>query len=252
MRRGGLKIVCLPILLLLLAPTLSVAQEDRTVNLESRVLESFDPNDRASDWLVRGSKFVADGFPKKAYAESWPEALYGANREGKELEVLGAHFKFNKQGYNYIEFIPVRENDEGNLVPNPLTIPGRAKQLDLWVWGSDYDYYLEAHLRDHRGMVHTLKLGNLDFVGWKNLRIDIPGYIPQSSDHVPYLEQLSLVKLVLWTKPTEAVRDCYVYFDQIKVLTDVFVDRFDGDALAQPGKVQEIWGESDGQDQNQE
>jgi hypothetical protein len=237
-------------LLLLLVPALSIAQE-KTVNLESRVLESFDPNDRTTEWLVRGSKFVTEGFPKKAYAEAWPEALYGANRENRELEVLGAHFRFNKQGYNYIEFIPVTENDQGEMVPNPLPIPGRARQLDLWVWGSDFDYYLEAHLEDHRGMVHTLKLGNLDFVGWRNLRIGIPGYIPQSADHVPYLKGLRLVKLVLWTKPTESVQDCYVYLDQIKVLTDMFIDRFDGDALAQPGKVQDIWGEAEGQAQNQ-
>jgi hypothetical protein len=39
--------------------------------------------------------------------------------------------------------------------------------------------------------------------------------------------------------------------DQIKVLTDMFIDRFDGDALAQPGKVQDIWGEAEGQAQNQ-
>jgi hypothetical protein len=237
-------------LLLLLVPALSIAQE-RTVNLESRVLESFDPGDRTTDWLVRGSKFVTEGFPQKAYAEAWPEALYGANREGRELEVLGAHFRFNKQGYNYIEIIPVTENDEGETVPNPIEIPGRARQLDLWVWGSDFDYYLEAHLQDHRGMIHTLKLGSLDFVGWKNLRIAIPNYIPQSADHVPYLEVLRLVKLVVWTKPTESVKDCYVYFDQIKVLTDMFVDRFDGDGLAQPERVQDIWGSGDGQNQNQ-
>jgi len=240
-------------LLLLLVPALSVAQRDgQTVNLESRVLESFDPDGRTTDWMVRGSKFVTEGYPKKAYAEAWPEALYGANKEGRELEVLGAQFKFDKQGYNYVEFIPVTENEEGNRVPNPINIPGRAKQFDLWVWGADFDYYLEAHLKDHRGIVHTLKLGSLNFVGWKNLRVDIPGYIPQSSDHVPYLETLRLVKLVVWTKPTESVQNCYIYFDQIKVLTDMFIDRFDGDGLASPERVQEIWSEdAEGQNQNQ-
>lgn len=246
MRRGVLIGVCLAVLLVFLTPAL-VAEE--TINLESRTLESFDPETRTTDWIVRGSKFVTEGFPKKTYAESWPEALFGANRDGKDLQVLGAHFKFDRQGYNYIEFIPARENEEGEMVANPIEVPGRAQLFDLWVWGSDFDYYMEAHFKDHRGVVHTLKLGNLDYTGWKNLRVNIPSYIPQEQNYAPYLEGLKLVKLVLWTKPSERVHNCYVYIDHLKVLTDVFVSRFDGDSLAQPEQVDEIWQEGDNQGQ---
>lgn len=245
MRQGSLHFVCLLMLLLLLTPTLLVADE-KTLNLESRILETFDPDTRATDWHIRGSKFITEGYPQKAYANTWPEALFGLNPEEEDREVLGAHFKFNRQGYNNIEFIPVREDEDGEMVHNPIDIPGRARQIDLWVWGSDFDYYLEAHLRDFQGVVHTLFLGNLNYVGWKNLRADIPGYIRQSQQYAPYLAGLQLEKLVLWTKPTERVHDCYVYLDQIKVLTDIFISRFDGDQLAQPERVQEIW-ESEGE-----
>ncbi len=252
MRRGVLLTVCLAMLLVFLTPTLVIADE-QTVNLESRILESFDPETRTTEWLVRGSKFVSEGFPKQTYAETWPEALFGANREDRELEVLGAHFKFDRQGYNYIEFIPVKEDEEGNTVPNPIQIPGRVQQFDLWVWGSDFDYYMEAHLQDWRGVVHTLQLGDLNFVGWRNLRVGIPSYIPQSQRYAPYLEGLKLIKLVVWTKPVERVHNCYIYLDQLKVLTDVFVTRFDGDALAQPDRVNDIWQEGQGtQQQGQE
>jgi hypothetical protein len=247
MRRGVLLTVSLAVLLVFLTPTLVFAQE-RTVNLESRILESFDPEERTTDWVVRGSKFVSEGFPRQTYAATWPEALFGANREDRQLEVLGAHFKFDRQGYNYIEFIPVRQNDEGDTVPNPIQIPGRPQQLDLWVWGSDFDYYMEAHVQDWRGVVHTLQLGSLDFTGWKNLRAGIPGYIPHSQRYAPYLEGLRLIKLVVWTKPNERVHNCYLYLDQIKVLTDTFVDRFDGDELARPERVDEIWQENGGEE----
>ena len=245
MRQGSLHFVCLLMLLLLLTPTLLVADE-KTLNLESRILETFDPDTRTTDWLIRGSKFITEGFPKKAYAQTWPEALFGANREERDLEVLGAHFKFNRQGYNNIEFIPVKEGEDGEPVHNPISIPGRVQQLDFWVWGSDFDYYMEVHLRDFRGVVYTLNMGSLNFVGWKNLRTDIPSYIPQTQDYAPYLAGLQLEKIVLWTNPTERVHNCYVYIDQIKVLTDIFISRFDGDTLAQPEQVQEIW-ESEGE-----
>jgi hypothetical protein len=38
------------------------------------------------------------------------------------------------------------------------------------------------------------------------------------------------------------VNECYFYLDQIKVLTDVFISRFDGDALTDPDKIEELWG----------
>lgn len=242
MRRGVLLIVCLAVLLVLLAPALVFA-EGETVNLESRILETFDPEDRTTEWQVRGSKFVSEGFPQTTYAAAWPEALFGANRDGRELEVLGTNFKFDRQGYNYIEFIPVQEGEEGDMVHNPIPVPGKVQQLDLWVWGSDFNYYMEVHLQDWRGVVHTLQLGDLDYVGWKNLRVTIPSYIPQSQQYAPYLDGLKLVKFVVWTKPTERVHNCYLYIDHVKVLTDVFVSRFDGDGLAQPERVDEIWQE---------
>lgn len=240
MRRGSLHFVCLLMLLLLLSPTLLVADE-KTLNLDSRILETFDPDTRTTDWLVQGSKFITEGYPEQTYAETWPEALFGANREDQQLAVLGTHFKFDRQGYNYIEIVPVTQDDEGNPVHNPIDIPGRAQQLDLWIWGSDFDYYLEVHIRDYRGVIHTLNLGSLNFTGWKNLSTPIPSYIPQSQQYAPYLAGLQLDKLVLWTKPQERVHDCYLYLDQIKVLTDIFISRFDGDELARPEKVDEIW-----------
>jgi hypothetical protein len=241
MKRGVLLFLCLLVLVLLLAPSLLFADE-QTENLVSHVLESFDPETRTTEWLVTGSKFVTEGFPKQTYIEAWPEALYGANREELDLQTLGAYFKFDRKGYNYIEFIPVTENEAGETVNKPIPIPGFVKKIDLWAWGSDFDYYLEVHIMDPRGVVHVLNMGSLNHVGWKNLSTNIPSYIPQSKNYAPYLQGLELVKVVLWTKPEESVNECYFYLDQIKVLTDVFISRFDGDALTDPDKIEELWG----------
>jgi hypothetical protein len=62
---------------------------------------------------------------------------------------------------------------------------------------------------------------------------------------VPRLESLKLVKFRLWTKPAEQVKEFQVFFDQLAALTDTFESVFDGDELADPEVVQEIWN-SDG------
>ncbi len=242
MKRGSLLFLCLLLLFSLAIPTYLLADEV-TENLESRVLESFDPDTQTTEWYVRGSKFITEGYPEWIYTEAWPEALFGANREGKDLRVLGINAKFDRQGYNNLEIIPVKEGEDGELVPNPISIPGRVKLIDIWIWGSLYDYYMEVHLSDYRGVVWVINLGSINYRGWKNLRSEIPHYIPQSESYVPHRKGLSLEKLVLWTKPTERVDNFYLYIDQIKVLTDMFESRFDGDNLTWPEKMDEMWGE---------
>ena len=240
MRKGSILIICLTVLFLLVLP--SVMADSATENLESKILESFDPENRTTDWLVVGSKFITEGFPKQTYTEAWPEAVYGSNSDGMDLQVLGINVKWDRKGYNNIEIIPVKEDEDGNIVPNPISIPGRVRKLDLWVWCSDFDYYLEAHVRDTRGVIHVLHLGGLARIGWNNFYADIPNRIAQTGQYVPFLKSLELVKFVVWTKPTENVSDYYIYFDQIKVLTDTFITRFDGDDLAGRGSAEKIWG----------
>ena len=266
MRKGSLLTLYLILLfsILVVAP---VAADQITENLESIVIESFDHPDNpdeavlsSSEWIVRGSKFatkvydengkVVEQYPKSKYVEAWPEALFGRNKEGKLHKVLGVHGKFDRQGFNYIEFIPAVKGDDGELVPrrledrNEITIPGRAKTIDLWVWGANFDYYLEVHIRDFRGIMHVLPLGSIKYTGWKNLKVNIPTYIPQAGGYVTaggYLKELKLVKLVLWTRPNEKVNDFLLYIDHMKVLTDMFVSRFDGDGLADLDFINDTW-----------
>ena len=245
MKRGALLLICLSFLLISAQLVLS---DEVVQNLESRIIESFDdPN--AQQWYVQASKFIADGYPLMTYAPAWPEAVFGRNVEGRDLRVLGAKAAFDKQGYNYLEFIPVRQDQDGQMVPDPIELPGRVKDLDLWVWGSNYDFYMEVHLRDYTGRVHVLQLGGIKYVGWQNLKTPIPSYIPQAGGYVTeggFIKTLELVKFVLWTKPAENVSGFNVYLDYVKVLTDTFVTRFDGDDLADPTKVQDIWSNAEG------
>ncbi len=249
MKRGGPCITFLFILLFLAA--VSVIADETTTSYQSVVVESFD-NPEESRWIAQGSKFATvvetdEGrivYPQFGYFEEWPDALYRRNQEGNEtLLSFGVHGKFNRKGYNYVELIPVeQENDEeGKPIPREVALPGRVASLDLWVWGANLAYYVEAHIRDHRGIVHVIKMGDIDYLGWKNLRSSIPTYIPQSVTHAPLFRGLNLVKLVVWTHPTERVDDFYIYFDQLKIFTDVFEDLFDGDDLADPEYVDQLW-----------
>jgi hypothetical protein len=218
--------------------------DENSVSLESIVLESFD-GDSNYEWRVAGSKFATKtdeaAFPQSSYLPIWPMALFGSNREGNDLRALGIHGKFNRQGYNWIDVYPVAAGGGEESEPVEIPIPGRVRYLDMWVWGANLNYYIEAYVRDYRGLVYSINLGELGYQGWKNLRVSVPSTIPQDKRVLPLLESLKFVKFRIWTRPREPANDFYVYFDQFKVLTDTFESTFDGDELANPGRIQELW-----------
>jgi len=225
------------------------AADELTVNYVPRVLQSFDPDEKGREtyraWQLRPSKFGYDAEGESLWesklVDGWPESLFGKNRDKDDLQVLGLHGSFQRKGYNYVEIVPGTGEGSG-FTPRPLVIPGRADAIDMWVWGSNHAYTLEIHVRDFNGIDHVLPLGLLQFVGWKNLRVRVPGNIPQVWKYVPRLRNLEVTKLVLWTTPGEKVDDFYMYLDQLKVVSDVFESRYDGDTLGEVEALQEIWG----------
>lgn len=250
--------------LLIISPAANLIADENVLSLESKVIEDFDNDPKTGEdcttrWIVRGSPFidVSRNYPNVKSVKSWPEALYGKNKEGLDLRVLGIDAGFTRQAYNYLEIIPVRlfdsttdkeddvihtEADGKKWVHAPIVFPGRIKALSLWAWGSNYDYYLEAHFRDHMSIVHVLPLGSLKFTGWKSMSVEIPSSIPQATNYIPKLKRLRLEKIMLWTRPTERVAEFWFYLDSLKVLTDLFESRYDGDELGDETFLQNTWG----------
>jgi hypothetical protein len=228
--------------------------DENTVDFEAIVLDTFDGNSTHEwtvgsktyqydfTWKLDASKFATksdeDQWPKLTYVPSWPMALFGTNREGKDLKSLGIWGKFDRRGYNWVDVFPV-SGDGGE--PFEIPIPGRISYLDMWVWGANLNYYIEAYFRDYQGVVHTIYLGAIGHTGWKNMRVHIPTNVRQSKRVLPRLAGLTFIKFRIWTTPLERVDNFYVYFDQFKVLTDTFESLFDGDELADEDRVNELW-----------
>jgi hypothetical protein len=246
MKQGIFKIVCL---IMMASIAVSVFADNNTVALESVVLESFDGNSNYV-WKAVGSKFASnvDGetYPKANLIPTWPAAVFGNNRQGKDLKSLGIWGKFDRQGYNWIDIYPTAGDGGEDEGPVEIPIPGRAQSFDMWIWGSNLNYYLEVYVRDYQGVVHTLYLGNIAYEGWRNLRVQLPRSIPQAKRVLPRLAALSFVKFRLWTQPAEVANDFRVYLDQFRVTTDTFESIYDGDELADPERVQELWSEGGG------
>jgi len=201
--------------------------DDSTVNLESKVIQDFSKPE-AQNWFVMGSKFSTGDFPHVGYIKGGPLAIMQGDKAAAEnARSLGVAMLFDRKEYNWIDIIPGTKEK-----PIELSLPGRVKNIDMWVWSGNFNYYMEAYVRDYRGVVYTILMGDLNFVGWKNLRINIPDNIPQGKKYLPRREGLTLVKFRIWTRPTEVVvvpgsegaenvdKAVKFYINNIKVLTE--------------------------------
>ena len=109
-----------------------------------------------------------------------------------------------------------------------LKLPGKVKALSVWVLGRGSDYTLEAWVQDWKGSTHVLKMGSVNFVGWRPLTAKVAANIPQDIDTYPQTKNLVLTKLVLRSKPTANTEKVVIFFDSVKVLTDMYDVHFDG------------------------
>jgi len=241
MKQVSFKIICLIVWACI--AVFSGFSDDFAVSLESRVLESFNgDSDAPYVWKTDTSRFITTGFPRLNYVEAWPVSAFGNNRGAgtSTIRSFGIHGRFDRRGYNWIDVYPVLANDRDEN-PYEIPIPGRVQNIDMWVWGANLRYYIEIYLRDHRGVIHTLHLGQINYPGWRNLRVNVPTSIPQSRRVLPSYAGLTFVKFRIWTQPVERVDNFFIYFKQLKILTDVFENLFDGSDLADPENVERLW-----------
>jgi len=236
--------------------------------LKAIVVEDFEKSD---DWIV-------ESIPKKnpnpkrnpvtelklKYMEGSPSALkperWSADKKGmNKKSCLGMHFRFKYPGYNSIHVLPpleVKWDDPSEKVTTydprtgkqiqerALQLPGKAKALSIWAHGRGNDYFLECWVKDYRGEVHILKFGTLNFVGWKPLLTNIPRYIPQSIESYPQTRVLKIMRFVIRSSPDAPSEDVFMFFDQLKVLTDTYEVNFDGQNLHKAFKSGKMPGSS--------
>ncbi len=231
--------------------------DEKTMNLQSVVLEDFELNENGKPkkmWMAIPNRFGREGslesgksLQEVSWIESWPESYFGKNGEfddGNGLKkyktCLAVKLAFERQGYNSVELFPLEEK-EGKYKTTNLPFRGRVRQLDMWVWGANYQYEMEIVIMDYRGVEWRLPVGSIHHIGWKNFTVYIPNYIPQSVSYIPSTKRFSLVKVVIWTTPREKVSGAYLYIDHIKYLTDIFESNYDGYNLGQDDTIKNLW-----------
>lgn len=222
MKKG---VVVFASLALLLGCTCPVFAQFSTKAVETRVIDTFDNvGENEWTWNVVTSNGIADGYPKFDYFDGQPNTLRVMN-ENPDVphKVLGVQVSYKRKGENWFEVYPVKDGEAYEI---PLV--GQVTMLDFWMWGANYKYFIDVMIRDTQGRVYTLPAGNLFFNGWKNVIIDIPTHITQSTRMRSGPKQMTFVGFRIHTDPNEWVDDFSIFFDQLKFTTNIMKNIYDG------------------------
>ena len=229
MRHGSL--IFASVVVVFLCTLFPLSSQEAEVNYQTYMVDTFDNAEGEWSWHAVGSKFVTNGFPVLKLFDGMPHALKVMDESSENAKFLGVQVKFNRRGDNWMDIVPSKQGEKG-LEPYEIPFKGNIARLDMWVWGAGYYYDLEVLVRDCYGRVHALRMGTLNFKGWKNMSVSVPKSIPQSSNYINAEKELKFVAFRVRTRPSEHVEDFYIFMDQFKVLTDVHKDSYDGYELA--------------------
>lgn len=228
-------IVVLASLALMFAFCIPVVAQPSAKSLEAVVIDNFDnADDMEWTWKVQASRFVTkEGdtqYPLVNYFNGIPNSLVPYHKDAAEAKVLGVKVKFDRKGENWFEIYPEynKYKDKNGNPIHEIPFEGTVSQIDFWVWGAHYLYYLEVIVRDAAGVVHVLPAGNLNFNGWRNVIVYVPGNILQHSPMRSGLKNMTLMGFRVRADAKENVDDFTIYLDQIKYTTNSLDNVYDG------------------------
>jgi hypothetical protein len=114
----------------------------------------------------------------------------------------------------------------------PIPVAGISKTVSIWIAGRNFNHTLKLLIDDYFGRPMELTVGKLTFMGWKKLTIAVPPTITQTDYHFTYKDGIKITGFKIECDPLEAMGTYYMYFDDIRVVTDLFgEDRRDLDDM---------------------
>jgi hypothetical protein len=205
-------------------PTQPTQPPRQDVSSESPLVQiDLDDFEEAEDWHAKATSPLGETKTLKLVQRGEIRATDDENMrppEGEALSVevdpnnpnhiLGVKTYFIDRGFDRVEVKP----------PHPYVLKGKVRQFSIWVLGRNYRHTMYLKIRDYRGGIHKIRLGRLDFFGWRKFTVAVPGWIPQSTRFALIDKNLQFISIFVVSDVHEVGGEFYFYVDGLKALVD--------------------------------
>ena len=145
---------------------------------------------------------------------------------GSDDNVLGVRIDYFRRGNTTIAVSPLR----------PLQVAGITKTISVWVAGRNYNHDLSVVVEDFAGQRFTIPMGKMNFSGWRQLSAAVPVRVEQVHPNYSDRQGLQIVGLLVDPALVETYGSYYVYFDDLRVWTDLF-----SEDTRDPSDIEDNW-----------
>ncbi|GMO61290.1 MAG: flagellar filament outer layer protein FlaA [Treponemataceae bacterium] len=198
-------------------PDPAAAQDSAAIALREISIDLFE---REGSWNPKIS--TDDGVITARLFDGSPNAKEPLPQTGDatlvDSKVLGVKASFFHRGKNTFYISATR----------PLPVEGIVKTVSLWVAGRNQGHTLWLVVQDYFGTNFELYIDSLAYSGWKKLVVAIPPSrdgvhgIVQASAHFGERPGLKIVGFKVECNPEDARGSYYIYFDDLRVVTDMY------------------------------
>jgi hypothetical protein len=194
----------------------SAQQYLKEISVDKFELEGFWRSEMSVDQGVTLSR-LRDGSPEGK------EPLEGEqNLSTSDKYILGTRVDFYHRGPATIRI----------LAEHPIQVEGITKTISVWAAGRNFNHELYVVIQDYNGRQYGLKMGSLNFQGWQQLSVAVPaqgddrsiGGIKQQDYHYASNMGIKIVGFEIRCDPLETYGTYYLYLDDLRVVTDLFLE----------------------------
>ncbi len=121
-----------------------------------------------------------------------------------------------------------KRGDVVNIIPaKKLTIDKQCRSISMWVYGKNFPGEISIMLRDAANTSHRLIMGNLDYLGWRKLSVNIPPAVKQSDEHLSQKREIEITRIMYNPGNVgHVLKQSYIYIDDISAtVREKFYDR---------------------------
>ena len=140
------------------------------------------------------------------------EIQHGLNEV--DVAVIALKVEYLRRGLHSFSLTPVR----------PMPIPGITKTISVWVAGRNSNHTLTIMLLDYHNNPVELVVGKLNFAGWRKLTVAVPPNVAQKDHRFPNLNGIKFVGFRVDCDLLDTYGVYYIYFDDLRAVTDLFAE----------------------------